>query len=145
MKHEIPLLAKKLLFVAFNITERKTLVVFLFTLYISIPRRVSMGTRRHSCSKKSILNLCWWSAQIPHYSRGCIVTHFLIYYCLLYLITKYLKTCALMAHTGSVSVWMPPWSCQTIIIAVSDRGKALDLCRDNTIIAQWPLDRYRAV
>lgn len=63
-----------------------------------------MGTRR-SCCRKSILDLCWWSAQTPHYSHhGSIVSHFLICYWLLYLNIKYLGNwaylvCILMAHT----------------------------------------------
>lgn len=104
-------------------------------LYISISFRVSLGTRR-SCSKESILNLCWWSAQIPHYSHGCIVTGFLIYYCLLYLNIKYLGkwgalVCTIMAHTtaaadvkDALGVRINPSSWLPIIIDQSVRGES---------------------
>lgn len=90
-------------------------------------------------SKKSILNLCWWSAQNPHYSRGCIVTDFLIYYCQLYLNTKYLRTwtalvCTLMAPTkpllrlqtskDTLRVWINPSSWLPIITDPSVRGES---------------------
>jgi len=61
-------------------------------LYIRLQHLVSLATRR-GCAKQSIFNLCWWSAQIPHYSHhGCFVTHFLICHCPLYLEIKYLGT-----------------------------------------------------
>lgn len=97
-----------------------------------------MGTRR-GCCRKSILNLCWWSAQIPHYSHGCIVTDFLIYYCLLYLKIKYLGkwttlVCTLIAHIrlfflllffkDSLRVWIDPWSWLPIIIDQSVRRES---------------------
>ncbi len=100
-------------------------------LCISISFGVSLGTRR-SCSEESILNLCWWSAQIPHYSHGCIVTGFLIYHCLLYLNVKYLGkraalVCTLMAPADvkdALRVWINPSSLLPIIIDQSVRGES---------------------
>lgn len=115
-----------------------------------------------ACAIMSILNLCWWSAQIPHYSRGCIVTSFLIYIRLRYLNVKYLETwtalvCTLMAPKDPFFIFTDAehtvWVCNRSMGLTANnhwlarqKEKALDLCRDNTIIAQWPphLDRVQS-